>query len=169
VDKLKEYKVAHKGLKEGTHSFRFTLDRDFFDRFEATAGTEGEVTVEVEMVKHATFIETRARLRGTVKATCDRCLDEMELPLAGEMTFLLKQGGREEGNDDDFIVLPPGEDHVDLSAPLYELFMLSYPARVAHPGGECDPEMERLLEALDPGDDPADDPRWDELKKLINN
>ncbi|MDR1272982.1 MAG: DUF177 domain-containing protein [Odoribacteraceae bacterium] len=169
MDKLKEYKVAHKGLKEGTHSFRFTLDRDFFNCFEATGGTEGEVTVEVEVMKHSTFIEIRARLEGKVKATCDRCLDEMELPLSGEMTFFLKQGGREEGNDDDFIVLPPGEDHVDLSVPLYELFMLSYPARVTHPDGECDPEMERLIEALDPGDAAASDPRWDELNKLINN
>ncbi|MDR1415208.1 MAG: DUF177 domain-containing protein [Odoribacteraceae bacterium] len=169
MDKLKEYKIAYKGLKEGTHTFRFTLDRDFFDCFDATGGMEGNVTVDVELVKHSTFIETRARMEGKVKATCDRCLDEMELPLAGEMTFLIKQGGREEGNDDDYIVLAPGEDHIDLSTPLYELFMLNYPPRVAHPAGECDPEMERLLKELAVDADPENDPRWNDLKKLINN
>jgi uncharacterized metal-binding protein YceD (DUF177 family) len=169
VDKLKEYKVAHRGLKEGVHSFRFVLDRAFFDCFEATAGTEGEVVADVKIVKHSSFIEVKARLEGKARATCDRCLEEMEMPLSGEMTFLLKQGGREQGNDDDFIVMSPGEDYIDLSALLYEMFLLNYPARVVHPDGECDPEMESVLKQFIVEERPASDPRWDELKKFINN
>jgi uncharacterized metal-binding protein YceD (DUF177 family) len=169
VDKLKDYKVAFKGLSEGAHTFRFTLDRDFFGLFEATGWVEGQVAAEVELVKHHDFIEARARIEGKVKATCDRCLEEVDLPVAGEMTFVLKESGEEEGNGDDFIVLAPGEDYVDLGTPLYELFMLSYPPRVVHAAGECDPEMERILGTFVSEEDPENDPRWNELKKLINN
>jgi uncharacterized metal-binding protein YceD (DUF177 family) len=169
VDKLNEYKVAHRGLKEGEHSFRFMLGRDFFDSFEATEGTEGEVEVEVAIVKHATFTAITARMEGRVKATCDRCLDEMELPLSGKMEFILKQGGRETGNDDDFIVIAPDDDYIDLSVPLYEMYMLNYPLRAVHPPGECNPEMERVLDEFIVEEKTAIDPRWDELKRLINN
>ncbi|MDR0545156.1 MAG: DUF177 domain-containing protein [Odoribacteraceae bacterium] len=167
MNKLKEYKVAHRGLNEGTHRFRFVLDSDFFDCFEATKGTVGEVGADVEIVKRGDFIEVNARLEGNVNATCDRCLDTVKLPIRGEMKCLLKQGGREEGNGDDFIVLLPEDDYIDAGTLLYEIFMLNYPMRVVHPPGECSPEMERVLAgfAIDAGQ--AGDPRWAELKKLI--
>jgi uncharacterized metal-binding protein YceD (DUF177 family) len=167
VNKLKEYRIAHGGLNEGTHRFRFAMDREFFDCFEATRGTEGEMVADVEIVKHDSFIEANARVEGSVKATCDRCLDAMELLLRGEMKLLLKQGGREEGNGDDFIVLLPGEDYIDVGPLLYEIFMLNYPARVVHADGECSPEMERVLEGFMVDVTPASDPRWAELKKWI--
>ncbi|MDR2131038.1 MAG: DUF177 domain-containing protein [Odoribacteraceae bacterium] len=169
MNKLKRYRVAHKGLKEGSHSFRFVLDRDFFDCFKATEGREGELAADVEIVKHGSFIEVKMRLEGLVKATCDRCLDEMELPLSGEMKVLLKQGDQEAGNEDDFIVLPPGEDYIDLGPLLYEMFMLHYPLRVVHPDGGCAPEMESVLGEFVINEKVASDPRWDELKRLINN
>ncbi|MDR2413743.1 MAG: DUF177 domain-containing protein [Odoribacteraceae bacterium] len=176
MNKLKEYRVAHKGMNEGKHRFRFTLDREFFDCFEATKGTEGEMIANMEIVKHGTFIEVNAGVEGKVNATCDRCLETMELPVRGEAKFLLKQGGRnnegngegnDEGNGNDYIVLLPEDDYIDAGVLLYEMFMLNYPIRVVHPAGECSPEMERVLERFAIDAEPAIDPRWEELKKLI--
>ena len=42
--------------------------------------------------------------------------------------------------------------------------------RVVHPDGECDGEMQEVLDKyLIDEDNKPTDPRWDELKKLINN
>ena len=56
-----------------------------------------------------------------------------------------------------------------MSEPLYEIYMLNYPIRVVHPEGECNEEMERVLEDMTVEESDEIDPRWDELKKLINN
>ena len=170
VDRLKEYKVAHRGLGEGVHSFDFDMDEDFFDCFEATKGTTGLVKAKVEIVKSVLLMEVKLRIEGSVKAVCDRCLGEMDLPVKGEMALYVKQGkGDEEDGDSDFILLPQDADYLDLSGPLYELYMLNLPLRVVHPDGECDPEMEHVLEAYAQEKSEKMDPRWEELKKLINN
>lgn len=170
MDRLKEYKVAHRGLAEGTHSFEFEMNDDFFDCFEATRGTHGLVRAEVRIVKSALLMEVRMRMAGSVKAVCDRCLGEMDLPVSGEMSLYVKQGkGEEDDGDADFILLAQDADYLDLSEPLYELYMLSIPMRVTHPEGGCDPEMERVLKAYTEEKNDKTDPRWEELKKLINN
>lgn len=170
MDRLREYKIAFRGLGEGKHSFEFLLDKAFFDCFEATKGTEGEINANVELVKSSLLMEVRISVCGTVKVVCDRCLGDLNLDIKGDMNLYVKQNEREEGNDDDFIVLSPDDDFIDLSSYLYEVYMLNYPMRVVHPDGECDTEMRSVLDNyIIEEDNKPTDPRWDELKKLINN
>lgn len=115
-------------------------------------------------------MEVRINLQGTVKAACDRCLGEVTVPIEGEMNLYVKQSEREEGNDDDYIVVSAEDDFLDLSSCLYETYMLNYPMRVVHAEGECDKDMEKVLsEYVKEEDEKPIDPRWDELRKLINN
>ena len=152
MDRLKEYKIAHRGLSEGIHTFEFVMDDNFFNCFDATKGTKGIVNARVDIVKSSLLLE------------------EMELPISGELNLYAKYGEREEGNDDDFIILAQDDDYLDLSEPLYEVYMLNYPLRVVHPEGECNEEMEHVLEELTMEEESEKiDPRWDELRKLINN
>lgn len=167
---MREYKIAFRGLGEGKHSFEFVLENAFFDCFEATKGTQGKVDAVVEIIKSSLLMEVKIKMKGTVKATCDRCLGAISLPIEGEMNLYVKQSEREDGNDDDYIVVSPEDDYLDLSSYLYETYMLNYPMRVVHPEGECDEEMQKVLKEYvkDENTKPTD-PRWDELKKLINN
>lgn len=169
VDRLKEYKIAFRGLGEGKHSFNYTLDKVFFGCFESTKDTEGEVEALVEIMKGALLMEVKLKISGTVRAVCDRCLGSVDLKIEGEMHLFVKQGIRESSNDDDFIVLAPDDDFLDLSSYLYEVYMLNYPMRVVHEDGECDEEMEKVLDEYIMEENKQTDPRWDELKKLINN
>lgn len=170
MDRLKEYKIAFRGLGEGKHSFEFILEQAFFDCFDATEGTRGRIMADVEIVKSSLLMEVRIKISGKVKATCDRCLGEIELPIEGEMNLYVKQSEREEGNEDDYIVITPEEDYLDLSTYLYEAYMLNYPMRVVHPEGKCDEDMQEVLkEYVKQEDEKLIDPRWDELRKLINN
>lgn len=167
---MNEYKIAFRGLGEGKHSFDFVLDSAFFDCFEATKGTEGKVDAVIVIIKSSLLMEVKIKLDGVVKAVCDRCLGELELPIHGEMELIVKQSGREEGNDDDYIIVTPEDDFLDMSTYLYETYMLNYPMRVVHEDGECDESMQEMLReyVIDEEEKPID-PRWDELRKLINN
>ena len=170
VDRLAEYKIAHRGLGEGRHVFDFVLDDNFFNCFDATKGTQGAVNARVEILKSSLLMEVRIKIDGSVKSACDRCLGELDLKVEGEMEMYVKQSERESGKEDDFIVLAPEDDFLDLSTCLYEVYMLNYPIRVVHEDGECDGEMEEMLgKYLKEEKDKPTDPRWDELKKLINN
>lgn len=170
VDRLKEYRVAFRGLSEGRHTFSYELDSRFFDCFEATKGTVGMVKAVAEIVKTSLLMEVKIRIEGQVKAVCDRCLCELDLAVEGEMNLYVKQAERDSGNDDDYIVLAPDDDYIDLGPYLYETYMLNYPIRVVHGEGECDPEMKNVLDKyIIEGENKPTDPRWDELRKLINN
>ena len=170
VDKLKEYKVAFRGLSEGKHNFEYTLDDCFFDCFEATKGTKAYMKVLVEIIKTSLLMEVRIRMEGAVKTTCDRCLGMFDLALKGEMSLYVKQSERDSGNDDDYIVIAPDDDYLDLSSYLYETYMLNYPIRVVHEDGECEAGMREVLDKyITEEDSKPTDPRWDELKKLISN
>lgn len=169
VDRLKEYKIAYKGLAEGKHTFEYILDEDFFNCFPATEGTKGKLKARVLMAKSSLLMDVKMNIEGSVRAVCDRCLEELDLPIRGEMHVCVKNGQREEGNGDDFIVLSQDEDFFDVSPLLYEMYMLNYPLRVVHAEGECNPEMEKVFDKLLIEESEKIDPRWEELKKLINN
>ena len=170
MDRLKEYKIAFRGLKEGKHSFEFVLDSAFFDCFEATKGTQGEIRAVVGIIKSSLLMEVQIEIKGTVNGACDRCLGEIEVPIEGEMNLYVKQSCREEGNDDDYIIVSPEDDFLDMSSYLYETYMLHYPIRVVHPKGECDAEMNEFFQRyVTEEDEKPIDPRWEELRKLINN
>ena len=109
------------------------MDEGFFDCFEATKGTRGEVKATVLIVKSSLLMEVRITIEGMVKATCDRCLGEVNLPVSGVMNLYVKQNGREEGNEDDYIILSPEDDYLYVSSYLYETYILNYPMRVVHP------------------------------------
>lgn len=146
MNRLRAYRIAFRGLGEGKHVFAFALDAAFFDCFEATKGTRGRVEAEVCIVKGSALMEVKIRLSGTVLGICDRCLGEVEVPVEGGLELYVKQSGREEGNGDDFIVVSPEDDFLDLGPYLYETYMLHYPLRVVHPDGKCDGEMQKILD-----------------------
>jgi uncharacterized metal-binding protein YceD (DUF177 family) len=170
VEKLKEYKIAFRGLKDGEHKFRYVLDKAFFDCFEATKGVDAQVEATVILVKTPLLLKLKISQNGKVKTICDRCLGALDLEVSGEMELFVKTKERDTGNDDDYIVLSPTDDHLDVSSYVYETYMLSYPIRAIHREGECDGEVSEMLnEYVSVEEDIAIDPRWDALKKLINN
>ena len=89
------------------------MDDNFFNCFDATKGTKGIVNARVDIVKSSLLMEVRMKIEGAVEAICDRCLEEMELPISGELNLYAKYGEREEGNDDDFIILAQDDDYLD--------------------------------------------------------
>jgi len=135
-------------------------------------------------------------LEGIVKVPCDRCLDDMELPIAHSGKLIVKFGAAYAEEGDDIIIIPEVEGEINIAWFLYEFVALSIPIKHIHAPGKCNRMMTGKLKkhlAKNPDDDDDDmdldmdveesepvidfeesdsqptDPRWDELKKINDN
>ncbi len=173
-----KYDVEFKGLKEGLHEFDFEADAKFFEHFENSQVSVGDVSVKTTLEKRSTFLKVRLKLKGWVELTCDRCLENYRQKIKNKAEVLVKYSEVEQEDDVDVMWVHPEEHRLNLAQLIYEYIILAIPLRHVHPENEkgeseCDSEMLEKLndyEIHESGEEePETDPRWDALKKLKNN
>ena len=135
------YSIAYRGLKNGTHEFRFEVGKPLFEAFESSEIKDGRCVVEVTLERGETMLTADVRITGHVVVACDRCLEDCRIPIDFEGQLLVKFSDEPREYDGEVLWLLPGEDEVDLSQYIYESIVLSLPYQRVHPEGECDPEM----------------------------
>ena len=168
------YTIPISGLKEGCHSHKFELGKEFFGLFEESEIREGELIVSVEADRRVSHIDIMIRIKGTVMVSCDRCLGVFSLPVNSENRLLVKFDKSHDETDPDIISMSAEETELDLTLYLYEYIQLALPIQRIHPEDEkgnstCDPEMISKLNEHIINEDIGTDPRWDELKRIMNN
>ncbi len=132
-----------------SQSLTFLLQNDFFKGLEQNEifGGEVEATVCVKEPLDGRF-KLSVSVKGTVVVQCDRCLDEMELPVEGEDNINISADD-DEAIGDDTIILPPNVGYnYDLGWYIYELVALLLPIQRVHADGECNEDMESLLRSM---------------------
>jgi len=170
---LGAYSISYKGLKLGKHSFDFEINNDFFAEFPEGEVKEGTLTAKVMMNKQNNLLEFDIVIKGKVKVTCDRCLEQFFLPIEYKGFLVAKIGNEEVEDQADIIFLTEDDHEVNLAQYLYESIHLSLPLKRYHglKGSrieDCDQEMLKYIKFED--DDQAEvDPRWQALKDLLNN
>lgn len=180
---LREFNIPFIGLKHGETSFKFEIGDKFFTYFEGSEPiTRSNITVEMVLDKRANMMVLDFFVEGTVGATCDRCLNDIDQEVLDEFTVYVKfdhETGEME-DEDDVIMIPANETHLDVSQLVYEFVNLSIPfqkgCQVEEIGGpKCNKEVLAKLGYFDEGkgddnnDDNNDDDidqRWSALKKL---
>jgi uncharacterized metal-binding protein YceD (DUF177 family) len=168
------YTILLSGLKEGHHTLDFEIDKEFFEQFEEAEVKEGSLIANIEMDKRTTHIDLIIRVSGSVRVSCDRCLEMFSQPVSSENRILVKFGKSIDDIDPDIISVSADENELDLHQQLYEFIMLALPIKRVHPADKkgrstCDPVMLKKLEELIIEEEKENDPRWDELKKLMND
>ena len=172
---LAAYNILFSGLKNGTHRFDYLIEHPFFEAMEFSPIKEGRVWINLELSKHETMMVFEFHIKGTVHTTCDRCLEEFDLPIEGQQKLIVKFGDTAFEETDEVVVIPRGEHEFNVAQYIYEFIMLLIPIKVAHPEDEdgnftCDPSALDLLSSSedDTAGEPETDPRWEALKKLKN-
>lgn len=168
------YTILLGGLKEGHHTIDFEIDKEFFEQFEESEVKEGSLIADIEMDKRSTHLDLVIRISGSVRISCDRCLEMFFQPVSSENRLLIKYGKSVEDIDPDILSVPIDEHELDLQQQIYELILLALPIRRVHAADKngkstCDPVMLKKLEELQVEEEKDNDPRWDELKKLMND
>ncbi|NNC82233.1 MAG: DUF177 domain-containing protein [Flavobacteriales bacterium] len=164
MDVLKPYRIPFIGLKEGVHHFEFRLDGAFFQVFENEELTDSHFDVQVSLDKKTTMLEVQYDIRGEFVTSCDRCSQDLIIPMVMERELIAKSHG--DLDDDDIIALSDTDTEVDLSRSLYETVAIGLPLKRAHDEEDCDPEVIDRLDSYSRKELEDSDPRWDALKKL---
>ena len=170
MEKLDSYKVDLKGMADGTVSYCWHVEDDFFSAVQGPEIQQGQLDVALRVKRTAGAYELVFQLDGTVQVLCDRCLEWMDCPISAEHVLRAKLGD-EYADDGDLIVVPEEDGSLNVAWNIYEFAALEIPLRHVHPDGECSQLYEAASQAQD-GDEEAEkpiDPRWSELKKILDN
>jgi uncharacterized metal-binding protein YceD (DUF177 family) len=170
------YLIDFGGLGDGVHEFEFHVDDSFFARFENAIVQHGELDVLVTLEKEPALLMLDFTFSGTIAATCDRCLDKLDVSIEGYNELVVKLGGEiqaEEDSEIDMISIPAREHILDVSELLFEYISLQVPLRNVHPDDEngkstCNTEVIREMERHI-SQEQSGDPRWDVLKNINLN
>lgn len=186
-------KLPLKTLSIGVQEFNYHLDAAFFNDVEATDVREASVDAVVKVDrKDDEIYQLSFEFSGEITIPCDRCLDDMQLPVATTYNLTVKEGEEYDDSDDEVLVIPGHWRELDLTPLMRDTVLLTIPIMHAHPEGECNPQMLDRLEQIravnitddeqlyDPeaGVDNEEttnnssddiDPRWAALKKLKDN
>jgi uncharacterized metal-binding protein YceD (DUF177 family) len=87
---LETLKIDLKGLKEAETVREYDLDDQFFAALDGSQLEHGSLHVSVSIRKITGFFELTFHTEGTVTITCDRCLDDMQQPIATDDQLTVK-------------------------------------------------------------------------------
>jgi uncharacterized protein len=169
------YVIPLSGLKEGHYSYDFDIDKKFFEQFEESEIKDGNLHSNVAMEKRSSHIDMRINITGTVRISCDRCLDMFSQPVESANRVIIKYSSSiPDDSDPDMITIAPNEPELDIKQYLYEFICLALPIQRIHPDDQngrstCNPEMLKKINEHVVHNEQESDSRWDELKKLMNN
>lgn len=191
MGKFDLYKVELKNLSPGVHEYEYFLENKFFVDIDGDEVQKGKVKVNLTVKRTSMVFDMNFQLEGIVFVPCDRCLDDMELPVSTQNKLVVKFGKEYAEESEEIVIIPEEEGEINLAWFIYEFIALAIPMKHIHAPGKCNKAMSSKLkkhtarraddedefdeEAADDivvDDDAADmpsDPRWDALKGLVEN
>lgn len=167
VKPLDSFIIPFRGLKPGIHRYDLTIDRTFFEHFEKSEISEGELNIHIDLEKDERMLIFHFLIDGSVSLPCDRCAEPVTIPVKGKERLIVKFGESFSELDEEVQIIPESETHVDVSPFLYEYVHLLLPLKRVHKeddkgNSSCNPDMlAKLKELLHSR---AEDPRWEKLK-----
>ena len=87
------------GLAAGETRFSWQAGKEFFDSFENSEILDAHLDTDVRVEKSGRYIGVDCDVRGEIKVECDRCLDELELPVDVEIMLSVKYGDEESSDE----------------------------------------------------------------------
>lgn len=190
MGKFTAFKLPLKSLGAGTHEFDYKLDKQFFANMENTDVHDAALDVHLTVTFRHDVYDLDFTVKGTVTLLCDRCLDDLEVPIDTTYHVMVKYGEDYSDDTDDMLVIPMSDNFLNVSYMIYDTVVLAIPIKHVHPLGKCNRQMSALLkkhrahgtgedaelqdELLDSIDDSLDetsdtqrtDPRWDALRGM---
>ena len=184
MGKFSAYKLPLKSLHKGVHEFDYKLDKAFFANMEYDDARDANVHVHLSVEYNHDAYRLHFALRGSVTMLCDRCLDDLEIPIDTTYDITVEYGDDYDDSSDDTLIIPTADNDLNVAYMLYDTVVLAIPIKHVHPMGKCNRQMSALLkkhqtgladEDIDLDDIDADDveaasdPRWDALKNIDIN
>lgn len=192
MGKFTEFQLPLKSLPHGVHTFTYHLGKQFFENMESADVHNADVNVDLTVDYHGDVYDLTMHLTGTLTVLCDRCLDEMDLPVDTTYHIMVKYGDAFCDDSDILLEIPQSSASLNIAYMLFDTASLAIPIKHVHPMGKCNRQMsavlrrhsahnvadaeeteleDRLVDEMDnmdaaDTDDIPTDPRWDALRSL---
>lgn len=185
MGKFTEFNLPLKGMPEGTHHFEYHLGKQFFANMENTDVHDADIKVDLAVTYKNGLYDLKFDMNGEVVLLCDRCLDDLHLPIETNYQVTVEYGSDYSDNDD-LLVIPVSDSSLNVSYMIYDTVALAIPMKHVHPMGKCNRQMSALLrkhrarptgedaeleeqlmdemDSMSPSDPAPTDPRWNALK-----
>ena len=129
-----EFLIPFIGLKLGKHQFEYQINKKFFDHFEYDEFESANIKVKVVLEKKNTMLELTFKHSGTINVPCDLTDENFDMPIKGNLKLIVRFGEEFNNDNEDLLILPIGENQIDVSQYVYEMIVLSIPLKKVHPG-----------------------------------
>ena len=191
MGKFDKYNIDLKSMQADSAKYEFVLDNLYFANIDGPEVQKGKVNVELSVKRSLHAFELDFQINGVVFVPCDRCLDDVELPVTSSDKLLVKFGREYAEEGDNLIIIPEEEGVINVAWFMYEFISLAIPMKHVHAPGKCNKAMTSKLSKhlrvdAEMGDDDffdaeiddntseedleeKIDPRWNELKKILDN
>ena len=125
--------------------YQWTLDDLFFSSLEQTSVQHGQIDVRLGVHKTSGAYELIFHFDGAITLPCDRCLADMHQDIHTERCLRVKLGD-EYDDDGELVTVPYNDGTLDLSWHMFEFIALEIPLRHVHADGECEGDIEEMLD-----------------------
>lgn len=171
----KDFIIQIKGLQNGKHEYEFPIDGAFFKKNGNTQILDASITAKITLEKGSGWMNVVGFVNGSVTVECDRCLDELVLPMNFNASLAVKFAKTDaDPQSDEFLIVDPSEGELDISQFIYDYVCLNLPLQTVHKENECNPLMLEKLKvvAADSGEEKknsAGNTPFEALDQLIKN
>ena len=140
------------GLAAGETRFSWHAGKEFFDSFENTEILDADVDIEVRVEKSGRYLGVDCEVEGDVVVECDRCLEDLEMPVDSHIALSVKYGEEEnqeehQEGEREIIFVPQDSAEFDMSQIIYDYICLALPIQRVHEEGGCNPETVKFYDA----------------------
>ncbi len=146
---LKQFSLPIKGLKIGTHDYRFDIDKGFFSAHDHSPYKNGDIEGKLQLEKKTDHLILNVEFKGTLELECDRCTDIIDYPTQGASEILVKYS-EDEREEEEVIYIHPESPEFNCSKVFFDAILLGMPLHKTCDDLEekdCDPEILKILNA----------------------
>ena len=144
------------GLPAGKSGFSWHAGKEFFESFDNSEILDADLNVRADVEKSGSYLGVDLHIGGTLTVACDRCLEDLGMPVDETVLLSIKFGSEPaEGEADasegerETVYLPADGSDIDLSQTVYDYACLALPLQRVHPEGGCNPAAARYLSRED--------------------
>ena len=126
---LQPFVVKLNALAAGVSHYNWTADASFFGNFGNPDILDADIKVSLTLHNHGVTVDAECVIEGAVTVQCDRCLEDLEIPV--ETSF-------------EETYVPEGED-LDFGQDVYDFVCIALPIQRVHEEGGCNEETVKYL------------------------
>lgn len=187
MGKFTEFNLPLKGLSDGEHTFEYRLGKQFFANMENEDVRDADLTVKLTVKVKGAIYDLKFDINGEVITLCDRCLDDLHIPIEADYHIMVEFGDDYNDESDDLLIIPNSDNYLNVAYMIYDTVALAIPIKHVHPMGKCNRQMTAILrkhrshgndedselendlidemDTMGPSSQDTD-PRWDGLKDV---